>query len=1115
MRWSAKTREEILSEIKRLSKELEVSDSNHIDNQTGGMVGNGASNQTLDHLNLVGMTVERNGIISYCNSFTFKVLGWQKHEILGKNFFEFLVPKYEQQARWEAFQLALEKGGIFENSERTILSKSGSVVYLALNSVINNTENDMIQAITLVGEDVTEKRKTDLILARRNEQLDDLVANTSDLIQILSMRGKILFVNATWKEVLGYTDEDLSNLNIRDLIHPEFLEKTLAILQKIENGERIADVETVFRKKNGRRIYLSGSINCRIENGKPVAFRCILHDATAKVRAEKAQQLYYSIATSASESKNLDALYYNIHEELGKVIDVKNFFIALYDASYLHFPYYVDEAFESQVRFTKRKLGNGLTEYAIMANQPLFLTDTDIHALADSRKIYLYGQVPKCMLCAPLRIGDRLTGIIGVKSYERTNKYDIRDLQLLEFISGQVALAIERKQSEEFLNKQRARLQAIFESSSHLMWSVNKRLLLTSFNQNYHDFIQDLLKVSPQINFSPEKLAWRMVNPENRKILENHYKLALKGETQHFEIQFESSNKNEELWYEIFLNPILLNDGNIEEVSGIARDISNLKKFSEETIKAKEEAEHSLKVKERFLANMSHEIRTPMNGVIGMVDMLSDTPLNIEQNKYVQTIKKSSETLLNILNDILDLSKIEAGKMELHDAPLSIKDMLEKLIALFGQTAYNKGNELFFSMQADIPAYIIADETRLLQMVSNLTSNAIKFTENGKIEIKVSKISQTGRFHKLKIEVIDSGVGISQKNLDLLFNAFVQVDSSFTKSAGGTGLGLAITKSIAQLMKGETGVRSEVGKGSSFWVTFEVKETSIAPSQQKIGQGEFHVHDFLISYQPRLLLVDDNAVNRTVASEILRKAGCVIDTADGGKKALEMVKSNIEFSEKRYDLILMDIQMPEMDGIETTQRLRQAHQTLPPVLAMTAYSMKEDRERFLSEGLDDYIAKPIRAESLCKKVKEWLERNQSNQSKQSSKLQQTEAKNIEVNAENNYPVFDEEIISQLIEMAGKEMVESVYQDFENEAIIQLKECAEAWQTQDYKTIKGHLHTLKGNAGTIGLAQLHEALKTLELKAKIDDFETYNQQMPMIEQAFLEFQKTYQSFLKSK
>ena len=680
MRWSAKTREEILQEIKKLSKELGVLDHNDETLQHDS-----ASSQTLDRLNLVGITVERNGVISYCNDYTTKATGWQKHELLGQDFFEQLVPKDERIARKTAFYLALEKGGIFETTERTILSKNGSIMYLALNSVINDTDNDQIQAITLVGEDVTEKRKKDLILARRNEQLDDLVANTSDLIQILSLRGKILFVNATWKEVLGYSDEDLQNLNIRDLIHPEFLEKTLEALQRIENGEKIPQVETVFRRKNGRRIYISGSINCRIENGKPVAFRCILHDATDQVRAERAQHLYYSIANSASTSRNLDDLYHNIHEELGKVIDVKNFFIALYDSSYLHFPYYVDAAFDNQVRFTKRKIGNGLTEYAIMANKPLFLTDIDIQKLADDRNIYLYGQVPKCMLCAPLRIGDRLTGIIGVKSYERTNKYDIRDLTLLEFISGQVALAIERKQSEEFLNKQRARLQAIFESSSHLMWSVNKRLLLTSFNQNYHDFIKELLNVSPQINFSPEKLAWRMVNTENRKILEDRYKLALKGEPQHFELQFENPNhQKEELWYEIYLNPILLNNDVIEEVSGIARDMSNLKKFSQETINAKEEAERSLKVKERFLANMSHEIRTPMNGVIGMVDMLSDTPLNTEQNKYVLTIKKSSETLLNILNDILDLSKIEAGKMMLHDAPLSIEEMLEKLIALFG-----------------------------------------------------------------------------------------------------------------------------------------------------------------------------------------------------------------------------------------------------------------------------------------------------------------------------------------------------------------------------------------------------------------------------------------------
>lgn len=955
-----------------------------------------------------------------------------------------------------------------------------------------------------------------LPLSSASAELQDLIRNTTDLIQMIDLQGRFLYVNKAWKDTIGYRSAELNQMNLRDVIHPEFMEETLSKFERVKNGEQIPDFEAVYRRKDGRRVYLSGSVNCRYdEQGNPSVFRCIFHDATAKNRAENAQNLYYQIANSTLSTRSLDDLYHFIHEELGKVIDTKNFFISLYDPtkSYLYFPYYVDEYFNKNIRFTKRKLGNGLTEYAIVANRPLMLTENEILDLARQRVLYIYGEIPKVMLCVPLRIGDRITGIIGVKSYERTNKYDIRDLELLEFISGQVAVAIERKQAEAELGKQTARLHAIFESSSHLMWTVNRRLQLTSFNDNYMKLIQSQLNMPPQVNVTTDQFAWRLMDSSNRKIMEEKYKIAFRGKAESYEVHMEHIRHGDDIWLEVYLNPILLADGTIEEVAGIARDITPLKRSARELLKAKEEAERSLKVKERFLANMSHEIRTPMNGVIGMIDLLSTTKLEEEQREYVHTIKKSSETLLNILNDILDLSKIEAGKMVLHEAPFEFRSVFDKLISLFGQTAKNRNNTLTYELGSDLPQYIIADETRLLQILSNLTSNALKFTEQGSVKVRVMNLATHGKWHKIRVEVEDSGIGISVDGLKQLFGAFQQLDNTTRKSFGGTGLGLAISRELSRLMKGEMGVESEVGQGSTFWFTVELKETMIAPLQEKKYADEFQIVGYLAKEQPHILLVDDNAVNRKVASEILLKAGCRVETADSGRKAIQLVERTI--GTDPYSLILMDIQMPDMDGLETTQALRkQFAEALPPILAMTAYSMKEDRERFLSQGMNDYVSKPIRAEILVLKVKEWVDRVGIEKAKTNATNTGSEPVVPEPPVTNELSdLYDFGVVNQLAELAGKEMVEQVFAEFEQEATEQIAAAKEGFVNEDFQMVESNLHTLKGNAGTLGITRLHEVVKTLELKTKVGNFSTFTTEFPPIETEFTHFKETYAQVLQ--
>lgn len=1155
--------------------------------------------------------------------------GWHESDLVGFSIFDKLIPREEEYEVRQMLEEGIQGKRKLEQREVPFLAQKGTLRTFSINSVLIHQENQEVECITLVGDDITRRRRMESAIAKSNSQLQDLVDNTSDLIQLVAIDGKFIFVNKAWREVLGYGLDEIASMRMEDILHPQHKEEALEQLKRIEQGIANPSFEAVFMNREGKKVFVAGSVNCRFDNGKPTAFRCILNDFTEKIRAEKAQNLYYSIANWTVNTQNLEEFYQGIHEELGKIIDVRNFFIALYDPSqsYIYFPYYVDQYFKGNVRFTRRKLGNGLTEYAIASNKPLFLSDKDIEQLAKTNSLYLYGVTPKVLLCVPLRIGDRVTGIIGVKSYDDPNMFDARDLELLEFISGQVAMAIARKQSEEELSKYLARLNAIFDSSSHLIWSVNKSLQLTSFNRNYADLIHNQLGVRPSLQSSAEKFGWRMVGNSNRRTLETKYRQALRGEPQYFEFKIDRKDAGE-MWLEFYLNPIHYADGVIEEVSGIARDITRrkeaelslrhseelfrgifenlqdiycrinrlgeitmisqsvlkrlgylpeevighkiieffpdkkrihsalirlrktkslrnfeitmyrkdgterqfminmlmftndkgkptevavlarditeLKRNELELLKSKEHAERSLKVKEGFLANMSHEIRTPMNGVIGMIDLLGETPLNPEQKDYVLTIKRSSETLLNILNDILDLSKIEAGKMELHEAPIAVEELLLKLVSLFGQTAKSKGNTLTYHIGPDIPKFIIADQTRLLQIMSNLTSNALKFTENGSVKVLLTLLKKEGLFHKIKVEVVDSGIGISATDKQILFTSFTQLDNSSRKSFGGTGLGLAISKQLCALMNGEIGVESTLGEGSTFWFTFETKETSIAQVSTTTQLEDTPIEDVFADYHPLILLVDDNAVNRKVANEILKKSGCETDMAESGFKAIEMVEKRYHSDSKGYDIIFMDIQMPDMDGVETTQELKKRFSKgLPPIVAMTAYSMKEDRDRFMSQGMDDYIAKPIRAQTLVQKVRELMGNIENRKLEQKQK---------EIAQEAMVPVLDKEIIEQLNGIGGADLVWSVFDDFVTESNELVAGALEAYKAGDIKTVKSNLHTLKGSGGTVGVSQVAEIARDAEWRLKSDDTSTLAEALPALEKAYERFLASYKGLL---
>ncbi len=518
-------------------------------------------------------------------------------------------------------------------------------------------------------------------------------------------------------------------------------------------------------------------------------------------------------------------------------------------------------------------------------------------------------------------------------------------------------------------------------------------------------------------------------------------------------------------WGEWRLNPLKDKEGELTHYVCILTDISDIRQTQEALRLAKEQAERASAVKTNFLTTMSHEIRTPMNGLLGVLDLLGDTHLLQEQKKLLGIAVTSSRALQEIINDILDYSKIEAGKVSLSKASFHLNRVLGDVIELVKPLAINKNLDIKTECDPALPNKFIGDSGRLRQILLNLLTNAIKFTDQGFVSLQVKSLLTQDRDNLkemlLRFDVVDTGIGISSVDKDKLFQEFSQIESTTARRFGGTGLGLAISRRLVGMMGGEIGVESRPAEGSKFWfmIPLTVDSSSQNDETQKPTSGHV-VNAEKLGRDKRILLVEDNETNSLVACHYLDKAGYSYDSVATGEEAVKRTR------EKEYGLIMMDISMPGMDGFEATRQIRSfgGWAAEVPIIALTAHVMEGIRERCLAGGMNDHIGKPLIFEELCKKLEIWTNKKEGNFPGDSGIINMAAVE----------AAFDPATLKGLVDTIGVVGMMRVTQAFLDAFDRQLEHLTTNRGVIDLNSIEASAHSLKGaslNCGLIGFASL--------------------------------------------
>ncbi|MGB9123176.1 MAG: PAS domain S-box protein [Candidatus Angelobacter sp.] len=875
---------------------------------------------------IIGCTPD--GTIESWNHGAEKLFGYGSQEIIGQNILV-LAPEDEapsvnaviqRMKRGEAVH-PFDGSGVTKDRRRIEISCSASPVKDA---------DGKLMGVAAILRDISERRRADEARAL----LAAVVEYSEEGIIAVSLDKRVLSWNRGAQAIYGFPAEDILGKSVfSTIIPPERVEEYNGFFARVLAGETLVQFESERHHKDGRRVEVSLTY-CPIKNpkGEVIGVSAIVRDIT---RAKATQQAL------REANENYRALINNIPD----VIWMLNS--------------------NDEVKFLSANVEKlfGYSAAECYARGPSLLFDS-VHPDQAQHVRHMFqlffeeGTLFDIEFRIRRKDGEwRWVHNRAIQTFEKDG---------LRCASGLLTDITQRKAAEESLRESEQRYRLLFERN---LAGVFRCSQVGSF-LDCNDAGAKILGYDSRDDLIGRSVMDVFFDPADKAASDQ--RMAQFGTASNQEL-FMRRKDGSSVW--VMANTTMVPGATGTEIEGTFLDITLLKQAEEQMRLAKEAAESANRAKSEFLANMSHEIRTPMNGVIGMIDLALDTNLTHQQRDYLATVKSSAGALLEIINDILDFSKVEARKLELERVPFSVKEVVRATVKEFSVQARNKQLSLQSDFSADLPDIAIGDPGRLRQILMNLVGNALKFTDQGEIMVRVQRLQDNA----LQFSVSDTGIGISGDKQKTIFEAFVQADTSSTRHYGGTGLGLAIVSQLVALMHGRIWLESKAGSGSTFYFTAHFGLATAIPATDETQPREERTAA-TPSRKLHILVADDNLVNLRLARSLLAKQGHSVLTVGSGREALAVLE------QQSFDLVLMDVQMPDMDGFEATKVIRaqeRISQKHLPIVAMTAHAMIGDRERCLAAGMDSYVTKPVDANKLSAAIADAVHKDSASNAAQS------------------------------------------------------------------------------------------------------------------------------------